>query len=144
MRGSVQGSAFWGLDDKPKCLGGKIPQNPNFSAGIAIWSQISEKFKSQYLRKCKSDRRKILNIASGHQADFVGGLKIKSNQIQDGGRPPFLKKENVHNLAAVSDIFTKFGVLVAMDSPESPLCHFWAKTKSKMAAVRHFENSISQ
>jgi len=27
------------------------------------------------------------------------------------------KKENRHNSAAISDIFTKFGVLVAMDSP---------------------------
>ena len=42
MRGSAQGSAFWGLDDNPKCLGVEIPQNPIFWAGIGILSQISE------------------------------------------------------------------------------------------------------
>ena len=42
MRGSAQGDAFWGLDDNPKCLGGEIPQNPNFWAGIGILSQIFE------------------------------------------------------------------------------------------------------
>ena len=41
---------------------------------------------------------------------------LKCNKIQDGGRPPFWKKENVHNSATVWDIFTKFGMLVAIDS----------------------------
>jgi len=35
-----------------------------------------------------------------------------------------LKKENRHNSAAISDIFTKFGVLVAMDSPQRPVMSF--------------------
>ena len=38
------------------------------------------------------------------------GWSYKSVEpIQDGGLPPFWKKENRHNSAAVSDIFTKFG-----------------------------------
>ena len=43
---------------------------------------------------------------------------LTSNKIQNGSRPPFWKKENLHNSAAISDIFTKFGVLVPMDSPQ--------------------------
>jgi len=38
------------------------------------------------------------------------------SKIQDGGRPPFWKKENFRNSADIWDIFTKFGKLVAMDS----------------------------
>jgi len=43
---------------------------------------------------------------------------LTCNKIQDGGRPLLWKKENRYNSAAVSDVFTKFGVLVAMDSPQ--------------------------
>jgi len=32
----------------------------------------------------------------------------------------FEKKENVHNSAAIWDIFTKFGMLMALDSPQRP------------------------
>ena len=85
MRGSAQGSAFWGLDDNPKCLGGQIPPKPHFLAGIGNFKPNFRNLKSQYLQKYKPDRHKILNIASGHQIDFVGGLKIQSNKIQDGG-----------------------------------------------------------
>jgi len=84
---------------------------------------------SQYLRKYKSHRHKIWNIASGHQSDFVGGLKIKSNKIQDGGQPPFWKKENVHNSAANWDIFIKFRALMAMDSPQRPRMSFLGYNK---------------
>jgi len=28
VRGFAQGSAFWGLDDNPKCLGAKSPKTP--------------------------------------------------------------------------------------------------------------------
>jgi len=42
MRGSAQASAFWGLDDKPKCLGVKSPKKTNFWARIGILSQIFE------------------------------------------------------------------------------------------------------
>jgi len=42
------------------------------------------------------------------------------DKIQDGGRPPFWKKENVHNSAAIWDIFSKFGTLMAMDIPQRP------------------------
>jgi len=45
-----------------------------------------------------------------------------------------LKKENHLISAVVSDIFTKFGVLLDIVSPHRPLCHFWTTTKSKMAA----------
>jgi len=38
---------------------------------------------------------------------------LTRNEIQDGGRPTFRKKENLYNSAAIWDIFTKFGVLVA-------------------------------
>jgi len=44
---------------------------------------------------------RILNVASGHQVDFAGGLKIQSNKIQDGGGRHFEKKENRNNSAAV-------------------------------------------
>jgi len=36
-----------------------------------------------------------------------------------------LKKENRHNSAAVSDIFTKFGVLVVIGSPHHALTSFF-------------------
>jgi len=36
----------------------------------------------------------------------------------------FGKKENRHNSAAISDIFTKFGELVAMDSPQHAVMSF--------------------
>jgi len=54
---------------------------------------------------------------------------LTSNKIQDGGRPPFWKKENLHNSAAIWDIFTKFGVLVAMDSPQRPIMLLLGYTK---------------
>ena len=41
----------------------------------------------------------------------------------------FEKKENRHNSAAISDIFTKFGVLVAMDSPQCSLMSFFGYNK---------------
>jgi len=46
---------------------------------------------------------------------------LTCNKIQDGGRPPFWKKENHHNSAAISDIFTKVDVLVAMDNAQRPI-----------------------
>ena len=51
------------------------------------------------------------------------------NKIQDGGRPPFWKKENRRNSAAISAIFTKFGVLVAMDCPQRSLKSFFNYNK---------------
>jgi len=48
----------------------------------------------------------------------VGGPKIQSNKIQDGGGRHFEKTENRNNSAAVWDIVTKFGNIVDMDSPE--------------------------
>jgi len=44
---------------------------------------------------------------------------------------PFWKKENRHNSAAISDIFTKSVVLVAMDSPQCPLMLFFGYNKIK-------------
>jgi len=41
----------------------------------------------------------------------------------------FEKKENRHISAAVSNIFTKFGVLVAMDCPQRPLMLFLGYNK---------------
>jgi len=41
----------------------------------------------------------------------------------------FEKKENRHNSAAISDIFTKFGVLVAMDSRQRPVMSFLGYNK---------------
>ena len=40
-----------------------------------------------------------------------------------------LKKENVHNSDAIWDIFTKFGMLVAMDSPQRPQMSFLGYSK---------------
>jgi len=40
-----------------------------------------------------------------------------------------LEKENRHNSAAVSVIFTKFGLLVAMDSPQRPVMSFFGYNK---------------
>jgi len=53
-----------------------------------------------------------------------------------------LEKVNRHNSAAISDIFTKFGVLVAIGSQQRHVCHFIAK--SKMAVGRYFEKEKSQ
>jgi len=104
MHSSAQGSAFWGSWWQPEMFRGWNPQNPNGH------------FKPNF-RKLKSDRHKILNIASGHQADLVGGLKIKSNQIKDGGGR-YLGKRKITNLATVWAIVTKFGMMVDMDSPQ--------------------------
>jgi len=120
---------FAGLDDNTKCLGCEIPQKPQFLGRNRHFKPNFRKLKSQYLRRYKSDRRKILNVASGHQADFVGGLKIKSNEIQDCGGRHFEKKENVHNSAAIWDVFTKFGVLVAIDSLQRPRVSFFGYSK---------------
>jgi len=54
---------------------------------------------------------------------------LTCNKIQDGGRPPFWKKENRHNSAAISDAFTKLGVLVAMDGPQRPVMSFFGYNK---------------
>jgi len=72
----------------------------------------------------------------------VDGPISRLDQIQDGGRPPFRKKKNRHNSAGISDIFTKFVVLVAMDSPQRPVMSFSATKKSKMAAGRHLVQKI--
>jgi len=40
-----------------------------------------------------------------------------------------LKKENRHNSAATLVIFTKFGVLVAMDSPQRPMMSLFGYKK---------------
>jgi len=85
MRGSGHGSHFGGVDDNTKCLRVDIPQKPQFLGRNRHFKPYFRKLKSQYLRRYKLDRRKIFNIASGRQVDFVGGLKIKSNQIQDSG-----------------------------------------------------------
>jgi len=39
------------------------------------------------------------------------------------------EKGNVHNSATVRDIFTKFGMLVAMDSPQRPWTSFLGYNK---------------
>jgi len=59
----------------------------------------------------------------------VGGPISWLDQIQDDGRPLFWKKENRQNSAAISDIFTEFGLLVAMDSPQRPLMSFLGYNK---------------
>ena len=51
------------------------------------------------------------------------------SKIQDGGRPPFWKKENRHNSAAIADILAKFGVLVAVVSPQHAVMLYWGYTK---------------
>ena len=139
MRRSAQGSAFWGLDDNPECLGVEIPQKPQFFGRNRHFKPNFQKLKSQYLRKYKSDRHKISNIASGRQLDFVGGLKIKSNQIQDGGGRHFEKRK----MSITQPIFEISSPNLVWWWPWTsrivPVCHFWATTKSKMAAGRHFE-----
>jgi len=84
---------FGGPDDNPKCLGGEIPLRPQFWGRNRHFKPNFRKLKSQYLWKYKSDRHKILNSASGHQVDVVGGLKIKSNKIQDGGGRRYEKRK---------------------------------------------------
>jgi len=64
---------------------------------------------------------------------------LTCNKIQDDGRPPVWKTENLQKSAAIWDICTKYGVLVAMDSPQHPLMSFWVTTKYKTTAGRHFE-----
>ena len=54
---------------------------------------------------------------------------LTGNKNQDGGRPPFWTKENLHNSAAIWDIFTKFGVLEAMDSPQHGVMSFLGYNK---------------
>ena len=51
--------------------------------------------------------------------------------IQDGALPPYWKKENNNrqNSAAISDIFTKFGALMAIGSPQRALMSFLGYTK---------------
>ena len=99
----------WGLDENPKCLGVKSPKK-QFLGPNRHSKPNFRKLKSQYLRKYKSDRYKIWNLASGHQVDFVSGLKIKSNKIQDGDRPPIWKTKNRNNSAAIWYIVTKFSM----------------------------------
>jgi len=41
----------------------------------------------------------------------------------------FWKKENIHNSAAIWDIFTKFDVQVVMDSPKRPVMSFLGYNK---------------
>ena len=50
---------------------------------------------------------------------------LASNKIQHGGRPPFWKKENRHNSAAIAAILTKFGALVAVVSPQRAVMALW-------------------
>ena len=59
----------------------------------------------------------------------MGGPISRLDQIQDGGRPPFWKKEIRHNSAAVADILTKFGVLVAVVSPQRAVVLFLGYNK---------------
>jgi len=40
-----------------------------------------------------------------------------------------LEKENRHNSAPIADILTKFGVLVAMASPQRAVMLFWGYNK---------------
>jgi len=47
----------------------------------------------------------------------------------------FEKKENVHNSAAIWDIFTKFGVLVTMDSSQRPRPPFWKTENRNISAA---------
>ena len=84
---------FGGLNDNPKCSRGEIPPKTQFLGPNRHFKPNFRKLKSQYLRKYKSDRHKILTIASGHPLDFVDGLKIKSNKIQDGGSRHFEKRK---------------------------------------------------
>jgi len=96
---------FGGLDDNPKCLGAKSPpKKKNFLGPYRHFKRNFRKLKSQYLQKYKSDQHKILNETSGHQVDFVGGLKIKSNKIQDGGGRHFEKR----NIATTRPPFELF------------------------------------
>jgi len=82
-----------------------------------------------------------LNIALGRQIDFVGGLKIKSNKIQYGGRRHFGKRK----YAITQPLFqTSLPHLVCWwpwTARNGPRCHFSAtaksKTKSKMATGSH-------
>jgi len=53
---------------------------------------------------------------------------LTCDKIQDGDRPPFWKKENRYNSAANSDIFTKFGVLVATVSLQRAVMSFLGYT----------------
>jgi len=59
----------------------------------------------------------------------VGGPISRLGQIHDGSQPPFWKKENCHNSAAVSDIFTKFGAMVDVDSPQRAVTSFLTSIK---------------
>jgi len=153
---------------------GEIPPKPYFFAGIGNLKPNFRNLKSQYLQKYKSDRHKILNIPSGHQVDFVGGLKIQSNKIQDGGGR-HLENGYCHQVwhggrhgqsAACRDVnfdlqqnprWRTAAILkkrkMSIFEISSPnlvcwwplrarnvhVCHFWATTKSKMAAGRHLE-----
>jgi len=139
MRGSAQGSAYWVSRWQPEMFRGRNPPKTPFFGRNRHFKPNFRKLKSQYLRKCKSDRRKILNIASGRQVDFVDTPKIKSNQIQDGGGRQFWKTENCNNSAAVWDFVTKFGQMTDMDSPQRAMTSLLTLTKSKMADGRHFE-----
>ena len=56
-------------------------------------------------------------------------------------RPPSWKKENHHISAVVSDIFTKFGVLLDIDIPHRPLVSFLDYNKIQDGGRRHFEKA---
>jgi len=54
---------------------------------------------------------------------------LASNKIRHGGQPLFWKKVNRHNSAAISVILTKFGVLMAMVSPQRAVMSFLGYNK---------------
>jgi len=54
------------------------------------------------------------------------------------------KKENRHISTVVSDIFTKFGVLLDIGSPHRPLVSFLDYNKIQDGGRRHFVNGKSQ
>jgi len=87
---------------------------------------------------------KLTGSSVYRQGAVVGGPLSRSGQIQDGGGPPFWKKENRNNSAAIWDIITKFGTVVDMDSPQRAVTSFWPVTKSKMAAGPHLKKKLSK
>jgi len=54
-----------------------------------------------------------------------------------------LKKEKRHNSAAISHIFTTFGVLMAMDSPQRPVMSFLGYNKIQDGGRSKFHKEIT-
>ena len=69
-----------------------------------------------------------------------GWSDMTSNQIQDGGRPPFWKSKMRKNSAADRPIFTKFLHVDVEISYNLNLTKITKILKSKLADGRHFDN----